>query len=403
MRIAYISVSDQLGGSEVLLLEIIKGVKRIRPTWPLHVILPGRGPLLELAEAAGADCVVLPLPAALARIGESAVDDSGWNAASRIRLGTRLLAVSLTLPAYIRRLRRLIAAARPDVVHTNGLKAHVAAARAVRGPRLVWHIHDYVSTRRVTRTLLRAHKDRATAIVANSQSVADDVAAALAGSVSVRVVRNGIDLDAFTPAGPVDDLDRRSGLPPAHGSIVRVGLIATFARWKGHDVFLRALAALPPDLPVRGYVIGAALYDTAGSQFSIEELQSLAKRLGLEGKVGFTGFLPAAPAMRALAVVVHASTRPEPFGLAIAEAMACGRAVVVSASGGAGEIIEPEHDALTHTPGDVEGLSRAIARLVADGELRRRLGARARENACQRFDAQRLAREIVEIYEQAAR
>jgi glycosyltransferase involved in cell wall biosynthesis len=402
MRIAYISVSDQLGGSEVLLLEIIKGVKRIRPSWPLQLILPGRGPLLELAEAAGADCVVLPLPTALARLGESAAEDSGWSAASRLRLGARLLAVAATLPAYVRQLRRVTAAARPDVVHTNGLKAHVAAARAVRGSRLVWHIHDYVSTRRVTRTLLRAHKDRAAIIVANSQSVADDAAAALTGGISVRVVRNGIDLEAFAPAGPVEDLDRRSGWLPAQGSIVRVGLVATFARWKGHDVFLRALASLPPDLPVRGYVIGDALYDTAGSQFTLEELQSLASRLGLEGKVGFTGFLPAAPAMRALDVVVHASTRPEPFGLAIAEAMACGRAVVVSAAGGAAEIIEPEHDALTHAPGDVEGLSRAIERLVADAALRRRLGQRARESACQRFDSERLAREIVEIYEQAA-
>ncbi len=58
--------------------------------------------------------------------------------------------------------------------------------------------------------------------------------------------------------------------------------------------------------------------------------------------------------MRALDIVVHASTRPEPFGLVIAEAMACGRAVITSAAGGAAEIVESEVDALTHTPGDVE-------------------------------------------------
>ena len=82
------------------------------------------------------------------------------------------------------------------------------------------------------------------------------------------------------------------------------------------------------------------MYDTAGSQHTMEELQALADGLGLGGRVGFTGFLPPAPAMRALDVVVHASTRPEPFGLVIAEAMACGRAVITSAAGGAAELVD---------------------------------------------------------------
>ena len=47
MRIAYLSVSDQLGGSEIVLLEMIKGIRRLRPAWTLQVILPGRGPLLD--------------------------------------------------------------------------------------------------------------------------------------------------------------------------------------------------------------------------------------------------------------------------------------------------------------------------------------------------------------------
>ena len=73
-------------------------------------------------------------------------------------------------------------------------------------------------------------------------------------------------------------------------------------------------------------MIGGTLYQTEGSQYDLEDLRRLAANLGLEGRVGFTGFVdePAA-AMRALDVVVHASTQPEPFGLVIAEAMAGGR------------------------------------------------------------------------------
>jgi glycosyltransferase involved in cell wall biosynthesis len=237
------------------------------------------------------------------------------------------------------------------------------------------------------------------AVLANSASVAADVKQALAPSVPIDVVHNAVDLATFAPEGPIDDLDRHAGWGAPRRPLLRVGLIASFARWKGHDVFLRALSALPVDLPLRGYVIGEPLYDTAGSQWSFEELRAMTRQLGLEDRVAFTGFLRPAPAMRALDVVVHASTRPEPFGLVIAEAMACGRAVVTSGSGGAGELIEPEVDALTHAPGDAAGLARAVARLAADPQLRQQLGARARVAACQRFDPDRLARELIAVYE----
>jgi glycosyltransferase involved in cell wall biosynthesis len=429
MRIAYLSVSDQLGGSEIALLEMIKGVRRVRPDWPLHLVLPGRGPLLAQAEAAGADCTVLTLPAPLASLGESAAEDARWSLATRARLALRLATVAFSLPGYVRRLRKLLRSIDPVIVHSNGLKAHVTAARAISarpatrelrpatpgprstapglrstvpGPRLIWHIHDYIGPRRVTRSLLRAHEDRAAAVIANSASVAADLASVLSPSVRVDVVHNAVDLSTFTPEGPAQDLDARVGWRPSTTTpVVRVGLVATFARWKGHEVFLRAIAALPPDLPVRAYVVGGALYDTAGSQYSQEELEALARTLGVQDRVGFTGFLPPAAAMRALDVVVHASTRPEPFGLVIAEAMACGRAVITSASGGAAELIEPEVDALTHTPGDAADLSRTIARVVSDASLRARLGTHARAAACRRFDPDRLARDLVNVYEQS--
>src|SRR5258708_38701834 len=90
--------------------------------------------------------------------------------------------------------------------------------------------------------------------------------------------------------------------------------------------------------------------------------------------------------MRALDVVVHASTQPEPFGLVIAEGLATGRAVIVSAGGGANELVTDGVDALTHTPGDAESLARCIERLAGDPALRRRLGAARRAAALRPFD-----------------
>ena len=102
--------------------------------------------------------------------------------------------------------------------------------------------------------------------------------------------------------------------------------------------------------------------------------------------------------MRALDVVVHASTDPEPFGLVIAEAMATGRAVIVSFAGGARELVTPGVDALIHQPGDAGELATAIATLAADRTLRGRLGAEARRSALERFDPARARDELMELY-----
>jgi glycosyltransferase involved in cell wall biosynthesis len=213
------------------------------------------------------------------------------------------------------------------------------------------------------------------------------------------VVHNAVDLATFTPRGARVDLDALSGLRPTDEPVVRVGLVATFGKWKGHDVFLRALAVLPADVKVRGYVVGGAVYDTAGSQRTPADLHAQVRALGLSGRVGFTGFVSAPEAMRALDVVVHASTEPEPFGLVIAEAMACARAVVTSGAGGAAELVEPERDALVHEPGDPASLAEAIACLARDQYRRVAMGLRARTAAQARFDPDRFARQLIDIYE----
>ncbi len=381
-----------------MLLEILAALGRSRPSWPLHVVLPGTGPLADRAVALGAHVVAVPMPGSLSRLGDWGTTGRGSTA-----LALRLLRVAADLPGYEGRLRAVLSAIGPDVLHTNGFKAHIVGARARRLCKgLVWHVHEYVGNRAMTRRLVRRYARRTSIIVANSESVADDVRRIAGAHARVRVIYNAVDLNRFSPAGPVIDLDARCGLDRAPDGTVRVGLIATYSRWKGHETFLRALAALPRASPVRGYVIGGALYDTDGSQHSASELNALAASLGLEGRVGFTGFVDSVDgAMRALDVVVHASTLPEPFGLVIAEAMASGRAVITSGAGGAGELVRDGVDAVTHRPGDVADLASRIEMLAADAPLRARLGRAARDTAADRFDAVRLAGEFASTYEAA--
>jgi glycosyltransferase involved in cell wall biosynthesis len=383
------------------LLEVLASLREARPSWALHLIAASGGLLAGRAEQLGVPVTVLPFPSVLARLGE-------WGRRGgpidRVALLASLCRAAGPAVAYVVRLRRLLRDLRPDVLHTNGLKMHLlgAWARPARAA-LVWHLHDYPGARPLAARLLRGRLRACVGIVTNSASVAGDARAVLGGDVPIHPVHNAIDLDRFAPDGPRLDLDAAAGLPSAAPGTVRVGLVGTFARWKGHEVFLQAVAQLPPGLAVRAYVIGGPLYHTDRSQYSVDELRALAEEFGVSARVGFTGFVadPAA-ALRALDVVVHASTEREPFGLVIAEAMACGRPVVVSEEGGCIELIAAEVDALSAPPGDASKLAAQIARLATDPALCRELGCRARKSAERQFQRQRLAGQLALVYQDAA-
>ena len=399
MRLAFLSVSSEMGGSEVSLLELIRGLRRLAPSWRIDLVVPREGLLAANAREAGAGVHVLPLPPRLARLGES----SGGGAAQFMERGAALVMAAGSVGPYSRRLARLLGTLAPDVVHTNGFKLHVLAARVIPpSAALVWHLHEYVGVRPVSRALLRRYASRCTRIVTNSDSVARDVNVTLGAGLPVTRIYNAVNHREFSPDGDVLDLDAMAGLPAADTGTVRVGLIATYGRWKGHATFLDAIRRVGPSARCRAYIIGGALYDTSGSQYTRPELEALIASAGLEGRVGLTGFTdrPAA-AMRALDVVVHASTQPEPFGLVIAEGMAAGRAVIVSAAGGADELVTDDVNALTHPPGDAAGLARAIERLATDLPLRRRLGIAARQSAMRRFDPDVFTRAFIDVYQEA--
>lgn len=397
MKILYLSASAVLGGAELVLLDLLATLREARPDWRLSLVLGGDGPLRDEAERLGVACLVRPLPRAVAGLGDAGLGDG----TGRLALACRLAMSAPSALATLADWRRLIRREAPDRVHANGMKALLLAAWATpRRTPLTWHLHDYLGSRAVMSRLLRASAHRPITGVAVSRSIAEDATQVLGPRVAIQTIYNAADLARFTPeTGDPTILDEAAGLPTAAPGTLRVGLLATFARWKGQRVFLEAAARLPADLPCRFYIVGGPIYRTTGSQWSLEELRSEAEALGLGDRVGFTGFQEPATALRALDVVVHASTRPEPFGRVIVEAMACGRAVVAVRDGGSAELFQEGVEALGVPPNDPSALARAIGRLVADADLRQRLGHAGRRAAEARFDREAMVVPWTTLYE----
>ena len=401
MRIVFLNPTAQIGGAERSLLDFMASLRQAQPAWPLNLVTGDSGPLVDACKAIGVPARVAQLPNELARLGDAGAGGPAGQELSKAVLLGRLAFASVAAARYARTLRRLLDELKPDLIHTNGFKMHVLGAWAKPAATpLVWHIHDYVSSRVVMAKLLRMFAGRCNAVIANSASVAEDFQSTLKPRMPVHTVWNAVDLKEFSPEGPKLDLDAASGLPPAPRDVVRVGLVGTLAKWKGHDVFLRALAMLPTNLSVRGYIVGGPLYQTDASQWRLDDLKQQATHLGLTGRVGFTGFVArSAEAMRSLDVIVHASTKPEPFGLVLIEGMACRRAIIASRAGGATEIIRDGVNALAHTASDAADLASVIVRLARDPKLREQLGGAGRETAEQHFDRARLGPQLAPIYQ----
>ena len=402
MRILFLNPSGSLGGAERCLLDLIASIRASSRSEGVEMglLVGSGGPLLAEAEALGVRVMPLPLSARMAAVGDSAIVARA-GARALASLTWRIASAGLDTPGYAGKLKAAINDFAPSVVHSNGIKMHLlAAAIGVREP-LVWHIRDFVGERPLVSRAMRAVAGRASVAIAISNAVADDARRVLP-RLRVSVVHDAIDTAAFAPAGPRADLDALAACSASPPGTVRVGLVATYARWKGHDVFLQAASRLKAmdGMPLtRFYVVGGPIYETAASQYQESELRQLAAQLGLADRVRFVPFQAHVDEVyRALDIVVHASSRREPFGRTIAEAMATGKPVIAARGSGAAELFTEWVDAIATPSRDAGALADAIGRLLVDPRRRDAIGHAARTKAVERFSRERLARELFAVY-----
>ncbi len=396
MIVVFVNPVGALGGAERMLLAMMSALRREDQNIEIHLIAGGEGSLIESAQKLGVKVRVLPIPPQVNKLGDSGIKGNKiWGS---LKLLFALLWAYGAINKYLKRFRAAINEIEPDIIHCNGIKSHILVAMANTRVPTIWHIQDFYSTRPFIAKILRRFSRRAEIGIACSEAAGEDARQVLP-KLNVKVIYNAVDTATFSPrpynpqALPGINLSTKS---------IKIGLAATFARWKGHDVFLEAAAIIAherPNLDVRFYIIGAPIYSTSGSQYSLPELQKLASNLGVAEKVEFLGFQAnMADIYLWLDIVVHASTEPEPFGYTIAEAMACGRPVIVSRAGGAAELFLNDVEAVAFNPGDAMGLAATIQYLIYNSEQCQSLGENARKKVVRAFSQEHLGSQLILIY-----
>jgi glycosyltransferase involved in cell wall biosynthesis len=353
--VLFVDHSAALGGAELSLLDVARAYGD-RGT----VLLFEDGPFRERLEASGVRVLV-----------HEALPDL-----LDVRRSDGIARLLRSIPALIQFVAGLVRLVRRyDVVYANSQKALVAGALAgwLTRRRVIWHLRDILTAdhfsafnRCVAVALANGLVDR---VIANSQSTAAAFVES-GGRTATTVVHNGIDPAPFDAV----DRDARDALRRSLGlnGEPLVGVFSRLAPWKGQHVLIDAIAALPG---VHAVVVGDALFADDETYAAALHRQCAAR--GVSDRVHFVGFQDeVAPWMRAVDVVAHTSTAPEPFGRVVVEGMLAGRPVVASAAGGVLEIIENGVTGCLVRPGNADHLALVLGDLLSgDASLLARRGS----------------------------
>ena len=177
--------------------------------------------------------------------------------------------------------------------------------------------------------------------------------------------------------------------PPAEPRVLFVGRVTPA---KGLDVLIRAVALL--DMPL----------DVCGEGWGLARARKLAGKLDVEDRITFHGRVPPSEISDHYArssIVAVPSLWPEPFGLVGLEAMARGRPVVASATGGIPEWLGDGETGLLVPAGDPEAMAGAVAELVRDPARCERMGRGGADRVRGEFSRERYLTAVREAYDAA--
>jgi glycosyltransferase involved in cell wall biosynthesis len=291
---------------------------------------------------------------------------------------------------------------RPDVVHCWLLFANLVgsiAARLVGVPLVITSIrniqsqvaYNYYHEPRWQRTLERATVPLATAIIANSASVALDYRT-FAGAPAEKVITvpNGVEVKALCPITPEERGQLRRTLGLNHGDFV-VGTVARLAKEKDFETFLRAIEIARRRLPsLRVIIVGEGLLRA--------HLETFAACLGLAEVVQFLGGRKDVVALIQCYDIFLLTSIIEGMPNVVMESQLLGVPVVATKAGGTADLIRDGETGLLAPVGDHEQVASGIVRLFTEMGLRDRISRAARDQIQNNYTVEQFVARTENVY-----
>ena len=274
-------------------------------------------------------------------------------------------------PVTVIRLARLMKSRNIDVIHTHLSTASLlgAFAATLAGKRSVAHVHGLNSA-----TCFR----RSSAVIAVSEAVKRHLVGQGLPERKIHVVHNGVDISRFEPQNKTEakckfgyDADKQL-----------FGVFGRLSSEKGQRVAIEAMFLVARECPNAELIL-------AGEGKDADELHEAAKALGIADNVCFAGFVPDVRGLMSACDAIVVPSLREGFGLAAVEAMALGRPVVASLTGGLDEIVVRGETGFLVPPNDSQAVAESLFELIDNPALAQSMGERGRAVAREHFDSRK--------------
>ena len=276
-----------------------------------------------------------------------------------------------------------------DLLHTHGYKADLygyIAARRSRKP-IVATCHNWVggtAALGIYNHLDRMALKRFHALAAVSDSVAQRLLDSGVSAKKIRTIANGIDVQTFERARPLPALD--------FGGNKVVGMVARLDLQKGFEYLLRAARDLCVAFPALKIVM-------VGDGPDRQAIEEMIQRFGLLSNVILAGQHSDMPGIYAAMDIFVLPSLNEGLPMTILEAMAASKPVIATRVGAIPSVIKDGETGLLVEPGDTQGLRSAVARLLSQPDLCRRIGAAGHNWVSCNYTSEAMALKYRQMYD----
>lgn len=299
------------------------------------------------------------------------------------------------IPQIVFRLLGLVRSDRIDIVHTHLFHASLVGSivgklekchRTIITQHYTQNAVDKFHQRKIDKLTVRF----ADHLIAISSAVKSDLLAQGVKESKIRVISNGINLDEFDKEAEkenllLDDLKKQ-------GKYI-IGSVGNLHKRKDHLTLLRAMAEVIVKFPNAHLVI-------IGEGLERPILENFLRENQLEGNVSLIGFQSSVPPLfKDFDLYVH-SSRAEPFGIAILEALAAQKAVIATEVDGVVDIIENGSNGFLVPPQNPQAMASLIIRAIENPQKVCEMGQRGRKAVVENFRIENTVREYQNLYEE---
>ena len=368
LNLLFVSHTSRLGGAELALLELVKGLSD--RGFKVNVVLPKSGPLESQLQSA--------------RAGVWKLNHEFWvrKKSNRSLFLLRLIKHAWAAKNFVQLLKQLT----PDVVVTQTLTIPAAAlaAHAIGIPH-IWFIHEFGKKDHEyqfdigLRNSVRLINSLSSKVIVNSRAVFQEFSRYIPAD-KCRVIYQAVEVP-----------DKLPPMPSADGSF-RVILVGTITPSKGQEDAVLAVGFLRK----RGCTIKLTLVGEAETKYSAY-LQDLAVRLRVEDAIEIVGFTEKRFEKIRQSDVALMCSRCEAFGRVTVEAMKLGVPVIASSGGATDELIREGWNGLIYQHGDARDLSSKIEALYKNKDLRKVLAENGRVWSTSTFSTERYVHEFRDL------